>query len=245
MSHKRLIILAFEKAKRVEEKRGNKEPSKAAMATEISIAIREISKISFGEKSLMNYYKKALENGKVKISQIDVINALLKYVEFNNYPDFVSSLQAQNEEKNIEFTDMDLNQKSSFNSTSWILKNKTSLVLTGLGILLLILVTIISVKEKQRWMIWKADHYEEVDFSTDLFKTGKLKLYKPERIEEFKKLETDCNLKFFRNDGSVNIWYGKNSDDQIELFTSPGLHPTTGKTLKPITQYMIDKYICS
>ena len=30
----------------------------------------------------------------------------------------------------------------------------------------------------------------------------------------------------------------------LQYFTALGLHPETGKTLKPITQYMIDKYIC-
>ncbi len=52
-------------------------------------------------------------------------------------------------------------------------------------------------------------------------------------------------LKKFKEDDSVRIWYGKNREGELEYFSSQGLHPQTGKTLKPITRYMIEKYICN
>ena len=61
----------------------------------------------------------------------------------------------------------------------------------------------------------------------------------------FKKINPDCEYSFFNNDGSVRVWYGKNVSKELEFFTDLGLHPETGKTLKPITQYMIDKYVCN
>ena len=39
------------------------------------------------------------------------------------------------------------------------------------------------------------------------------------------------------------ILYGKNAAKEYEYFTHPGLHPETGKTLKPISRYIIKKYI--
>jgi hypothetical protein len=94
-------------------------------------------------------------------------------------------------------------------------------------------------------MIWQEDHYVEVEFDTEKHKLNQLKLYKEDRINLFKKLTPICDTtKFFNEDGSVNIWYGKNRNKKLEYFTALGLHPETGKTLKPITQYMIDKYIC-
>ena len=45
-------------------------------------------------------------------------------------------------------------------------------------------------------------------------------------------------------DGREQIWYGKNNRGELEFFTSQGLHPETKKTLKKITKYMIDKYVC-
>lgn len=56
-----------------------------------------------------------------------------------------------------------------------------------------------------------------------------------------KKLETHFIKTYFEN-GDPIIWYAKNGDE-IELFNQPGLHPTTGKTLKPITPYIINKYL--
>jgi len=29
----------------------------------------------------------------------------------------------------------------------------------------------------------------------------------------------------------------------LEYFTAPGIHPQNGKTLKPVTSYIIDKYL--
>lgn len=39
------------------------------------------------------------------------------------------------------------------------------------------------------------------------------------------------------------IWYSKSDDGGIEYFSAPGLHPITGKTLKAITDHIIDRYV--
>ena len=101
------------------------------------------------------------------------------------------------------------------------------------------------LKNETRWMVWQEDHYVEIDLNTEKYNINQLKLFKEERIELFKKISPICNeTLFFNEDGSVKIWYEKNKDKELEYFTALGLHPETGKTLKPITQYMIDKYIC-
>ncbi|WP_431135335.1 hypothetical protein [Psychroserpens mesophilus] len=125
----------------------------------------------------------------------------------------------------------------------------TNKVLLYIGIITLITFGGIStkhiLKKEARWMIWQEDHYIEVGFDTEKYKLNQLKLYKEERIKNFKKTTPICDTTiFFNEDGSVNIWYGKNRGKELEYFTALGLHPETGKTLKPITQYMIDKYIC-
>jgi hypothetical protein len=53
-----------------------------------------------------------------------------------------------------------------------------------------------------------------------------------------------CETEFFDSNGEAKIWYGKNRKKELESFTAIGLHPETGKTLDPITVYMIRKYIC-
>ena len=40
-----------------------------------------------------------------------------------------------------------------------------------------------------------------------------------------------------------NDWYYKNDQGEIEYYTSAGLHPVNGETLKAITEYIIEKYV--
>ncbi len=119
------------------------------------------------------------------------------------------------------------------------------IAIIGMSVLTVIVITTIYIlNNKTRWMIWQNTEYVEVKFDTKKYHLNQLKLYKSERIKYFKKITVDCNSLFFNSDGTVKIWYGKNNKKELEYFTALGLHPETGKTLKPITKYMINKYIC-
>ena len=93
-------------------------------------------------------------------------------------------------------------------------------------------------------MVWEKTKYVEVDFEMERYELNQLKLYKSEQIENFKKVSPNCETVFFNEDGEEIIWYGKNKNGELEYFSLYGKHPETGKTLKPITDYMIRKYIC-
>jgi len=43
--------------------------------------------------------------------------------------------------------------------------------------------------------------------------------------------------------GKPCVWYGKSFDGSYDCFTAPGLHPETGKKLKPITEYIVKKHL--
>ena len=90
-------------------------------------------------------------------------------------------------------------------------------------------------------MQWNTNHYEVVDCSTESsgFLDPRIPIHK-DRLG-LKKLDPKTIKNYFEN-GEPRVWYAK-IDDKIELFNQPGLHPTTGKTLKPITQYIINKYL--
>lgn len=94
-------------------------------------------------------------------------------------------------------------------------------------------------------MVWKKDHYEEVDCnSIAMDSIGKQYINKDENLlENMRMIEVNAKTKFFNKDGSPCIWYIKTSDKKLEFFTIPGKHPETRKTLKPISQRMIDKYV--
>jgi len=233
--NKKLILKAFEKARIKKQKEGIKRPSQTELSEELSNFIEEHEEFKLGERSFRDYYNEAKkllndDNNDINIKQLKVINGLCKYLDYDNYQEFLISLDHHKD-------------KSKFDTVIILIK-KNKILLSILSIAIIALIIYKSIT-KQRWMIWQEDHYVEVKFDAEKYDLNQLKLYKEERINSFKKVSAICNkTKFFNDDGSVNLWYGKNKNKKLEYFTTLGLHPETGKTLKPITQYMIDKYIC-
>lgn len=86
-------------------------------------------------------------------------------------------------------------------------------------------------------MRWEKDHFEQVSCTGSRYEEP----LNPVRLENFKKLLVSDTTSFFRN-GEPRVWYDK-SNGKLEFFSAPGIHPENGKTLKPITRYMIKKYI--
>ena len=245
--NKILIVHAFAKAEQEIKEKGVLKPSLTQMATVLSDYLEEKEDFPFGERSLRDYRgiaeKIEHENEDISIKQLAVITGLCKYLEYENYQDFVKSNDRSRVDKPIEIeppvvkpTVETLPKKASLNNYKFYIL---------LGVICILLFGLYNYMNRQRWMVWKEDHYTEVDFDAKKYDIKQLKLYKEDRILSFKKVEATClYTDFFNPDGSVLIWYGKNRDKQLEYFTDLGLHPETGKTLKPISGYMINKHIC-
>lgn len=96
-------------------------------------------------------------------------------------------------------------------------------------------------------MVWVKNHYQAVEYDKvkDTADAIPLNQY---TLDNFKKITVSDTTTFFKN-GDYNrplVWYGKSSNKkEYEYFNQPGLHPETGKTLKPISRYIIKKYILS
>ncbi|WP_417238756.1 hypothetical protein [Bizionia sp.] len=230
--HKKLLIKAFEKARNELINQGHQNPSAVKIAEELSYYIEENEGFKLGERTYRDYYNSAVkeETKDIEIRQIKVVNGLCHYLGFDNYVDF----------KNDQLPKVKSNY--SVNSKSFFQKHRIAIILV-----LLVTIAFISYNAftKQEWMLWETDHYVEADFNATLLKEGILKLYNQDRIDNFRKINPDCSTPFFKADGKENIWYGKNQEGTLEFFTSVGLHPGTGKTLKKITPYMIKKHICN
>ncbi len=92
---------------------------------------------------------------------------------------------------------------------------------------------------RDKCMIWKVDHFEKISCEEE-----KAKPINESLLLNFKKITPNCEYLFFSKNGDVQVWYGKNNRREIEFFTQLGVHPETGKALKPISRYIIEKYIC-
>lgn len=107
-------------------------------------------------------------------------------------------------------------------------------MLSGFGYVLL---------PKKECMQWQKDHYEAVDCETksvdilNLYSTMPLN----KNMLNFRKIKICDTTTFFKNNKPI-LWYCK-TENHLDFFNGPGLNPENEKPLKPITQYMINKYI--
>ena len=99
-------------------------------------------------------------------------------------------------------------------------------------------------KEKE-CMQWQNDHYEIVDCETTAQSFSSVNEIVPlkEELVDFKKVDVHDTTTFFVN-GKPRYWYGK-VNGKPEFFNSVGngMHPETGKALKPVSAYIIKKYV--
>jgi hypothetical protein len=125
----------------------------------------------------------------------------------------------------------------------FINKNKARIVGSiSLATLSFFLISKTVINDKQ-CMEWQKNHYEVVDCKTESigFVNTNSRIPLNETILNFKKIKVCDTTTFFKHNKAV-IWYYKN-DDELEFFNAPGFHPENDKPLKPITQYMIDRYV--
>ena len=94
-------------------------------------------------------------------------------------------------------------------------------------------------------MVWVKNHYVAAEYDK-VKDTAEVSPYNQKVLDDFKKITVSDTTTFFKNGDRDKplVWYGKALDKkEYEYFNQPGLHPETGKTLKPISKYIIDKYI--
>lgn len=96
---------------------------------------------------------------------------------------------------------------------------------------------------KKGCMQWSGDHFDEVSCNLEIQTTGTFNSPIPydERIINLKKIKVCDTTAFFKNEEAV-VWYTKVGDG-VEFFNTHGLHPENGKALRPVTQYIINKYV--
>lgn len=178
-------------------------------------------------RNLINQSKKTKEDEDISI-RTDYILSLCKYLGYNNYDDYLINNTS--------------NHKKSIGMPKEL---KGYWIIITICVITVVTLFIYNSFNRQKWMIWDDTKFVEVDFDDKKYDLNQLKLFKEEQIENFKRIVPNCETKYFNENGAEVIWYGKNKNGDLEYFTLYGKHPETGKTLKPITEYMIRKYICN
>jgi hypothetical protein len=98
------------------------------------------------------------------------------------------------------------------------------------------------IPEKQ-CMQWQNDHYELIDCQSNINSIYAASPIVPidEDMIELNKLKVSDTTTFFKG-GKAIIWYCK-VDGKPEYFDDSGFHPVTGNALRPVSNYIINKYV--
>ncbi|RXP60891.1 hypothetical protein EC396_04350 [Lutibacter sp. HS1-25] len=213
---------------KLENEIGNNKKSKNGNAIYFveEILENQFKKPSFiSSKAIKGYYDKYVEGkennaGEPSIELKDLISKYLGYEHF-------LAFETQNKATNF------------FN----VKKSKITLLnysLTALLSLTLIVAfyKIYLANKNDDCVIWQFNHYEKVNCD------NQFAIQKPTdiNIEKFNKVNVNDSTIFFINNKPI-IWYGKSVKGEIEFFNARGTHPITGKELKPVTSYIINKYV--
>ncbi len=128
--------------------------------------------------------------------------------------------------------------------TKFTLSNKKAIIALLLFCAFISLLTYNLLTSHKECLEWQNNHYVEVDCTTEIkgIANFETKIPYDESLLKIKKIIPTDSTTYFKN-GKAILWYCKNENGSIELFNTPGYHPVTNKTLKPITHYMIKKYL--
>jgi flagellar basal body-associated protein FliL len=246
--HRALIIKAFAKAEQELIATHTTGPTKTKMACHLEDYLFTTHNYPYSYKSLVTLYNNAQVEEEVIVKKPEVINLLSKYLEFEDFATFSSSVKQQEVKSYEELEEVIESDKQGGVAQEPNTKSRKNAyqvyiviaVILSLGILALF--QFYGNNENQRWLRWNEDHYEEVAFNKTDYKNGILKLHASELLK-FRKIQVDVNTDFFNNKGVPIVWYFKHASGNVEFFDSYGLHPTQNKYVKPVTEHIINKYV--
>lgn len=111
-------------------------------------------------------------------------------------------------------------------------------VLIGLGVIIYL------VLPQKECMQWSGNHYEIVDCNLKV--QGLITANPVELLDEnlvgLKKVKICDTTVYFDKNHNAIIWYAKRGDS-VDFFNSHGRHPENNSPLKPVTKYILDKYV--
>ena len=179
-------------------------------------------------------------NVSVSAPKLFLKDVMASYLGYEDYEDFVSKNSSDIKPNDETFKAETTSQTETITYEKPESNRKKTIIISLIAILLLIpsyLIYFYIKANNNDCVIWTEDKYKKVPCSTIAsINSNNLHI----DINEFQKIKVDKNYPFFIK-GKPNVWYGKNNKGIIEYFNFIGLHPETDKSLKPITEYILNK----
>lgn len=229
---KELMRLVFDKAKR-----DSRETSKTALSKHIETEMN--SRIN--QRTLVRYYNQFIldEGGEVahNRSGFDIVSNYLGYGDFADFCRQVFPEESSTGGKEAENKEIKVNSQpipvAKFRKKATGIGVATAL---GLGIYFGM-----NTLNKPQCMRWAGTTYVRAHCDETLHPNTPIIPLNEQLLEHLHKIEVTDTTTFFEA-GKPNIWYLK-VDGGIEFYSAPGNHPVSGKTLKPVTSYIVEKYV--
>lgn len=97
---------------------------------------------------------------------------------------------------------------------------------------------------QKQCMQWSSDHYEKVSCDLEVNGLGSFNVVEPfdKTVFDLKKIKVCDTTAFFNTNGEAIVWYGKTANG-IDFFNGHGRHPENNSPLKPVTRYILNKYV--
>jgi hypothetical protein len=255
LQKKKLLEEVFEKASNE-----TTEKTFSGISKFLERALLDDFRINLSYKSFETYYKTIVENEKDYNIKPVILDDLSKYLEYDSFRNYCSDW------KTIEYTISETISKIVINITNKpILQMPDFLKKNGLGIVemafVLLLVTggvffsngkkadnrnpiginFFSNRKSEiekDYMYWNDERYVATD-SSDLGPQIEIVPMKEYDFKYFKKIMRPDTLTVDNALGKV--WYDK-SNNEVEFFTSFGINPENGKTLKDVTEHILNTH---
>ncbi|MFW0738153.1 hypothetical protein [Flavobacterium sp. T12S277] len=112
------------------------------------------------------------------------------------------------------------------------------------GLLCLISVITYFAFQDKECMQWSGDHYEMVDCDLKIegyAKSANIEIIDPTLIH-LKKIKVCDTTTYFDKNGVAIVWYAKTANG-IDFFDAHGRHPENNSPLRPVTHYILNKYV--
>ncbi len=253
---KRLLEEAFEKASNE-----TPETSFSGILKNLEIILREEYKITLSYKTFENYYKAIVKEEGDYPTKPAVLDDLSRYLGFDSFNDYCSGWKSFEYKVTQALSKLVITViNKPIIKVPEIFTKQSSLGI--LGVLLLggffagnkILpegkeivdkedknitrVGIVGNNLEKKYMYWNGERFIATD-SSDL---GPQKEVIPMKEYDFKYLQRITRPDTLTVDNaSGKVWYDKSNGD-VDFFTSFGINPETGKTLKEATDYMLAQH---
>lgn len=227
---KRLTELIFEKAKKE-----SMETAKTALAN----YIEDNSSLKF-KTSIRMHDRYILGDKKQPIPTMFSLNSAAKYIGYINFADFCNSFYSEENSIEQKFPEEEIIKKEK----SIIPKTNFRKTVAGIGVTAALGLGSyfgINALNGPQCMYWAGSQYEKIDCNENLHPNVKIVSLNEQSLNYLHKIEVSETTIFFEA-GKPVVWYLK-VDGKIEFYSSPGNHPVNDKPLKPVTAYIVDKYV--